>query len=265
MVIQAGAGHSLLLNTVALKQSGYDVENEPPAKGSFFARRSDGSLTGEMGELAMTKAMLACPQPSLAHIKRALRHATRRLHKAGVTSCQEAASNTLMVEAFRQLDQKNDLKLDIYTHIVYGPEYIAQEPAQTLHRLLDAAATLKSEHVSTRFVKMMLDGVPLAPFFSQADLREDGGVDPDDIYVEDLENVVCKYDKRGMTIKIHCTGQGSTRTALNAIEAARKKNPNGPKHEIAHCSGVHDGTWQHRRKFYFFLYFFWVSFSTWQN
>ncbi|OAA73911.1 Amidohydrolase 3 [Cordyceps fumosorosea ARSEF 2679] len=240
VVIQAGAGHSLLLNTAALTQSGYDVDNEPPAKGSFFARRGDGSLTGEVGELAMTKAMLACPKPSLAHVKRALRHAARRLHRAGVTSCQEAASNTLMVEAFRQLDGKNDLKLDVYTHIVYAPEYIAQEPAETLHRLLDKAATLKSEHVNTRFVKMMLDGVPLAPFFSQADLGENGGVDPEDIYVEDLEDVVSKYDRMGMTIKMHCTGQGSTRTALNAIEAARKKNPNGPRHEIAHCSGVHD-------------------------
>ncbi|TQV90390.1 exoenzymes regulatory protein aepA precursor [Cordyceps javanica] len=240
VVIQAGAGHSLLLNTVALRQSGYDVDDEPPAKGAFFARRDDGSLTGELGELAMTKAMLACPKPSAAHVRRALRHAARRLHRAGVTSCQEAASNTLMVDAFRALDRGRELRLDVYTHIVYGPEYIAQEPAQTLHRLLDAAAALRSEHVHTRFVKMMLDGVPLAPFFSQADLREDGAADPDDIYVEDLDNVVRKYDAMGMTIKIHCTGQGSTRTALNAIEAARKENPNGPRHEIAHCSGVHD-------------------------
>jgi hypothetical protein len=29
--------------------------------------------------------------------------------------------------------------------------------------------------------------------------------------------------------------------ALDAIEAARKSNPGGPRHEIAHNSGVNDG------------------------
>jgi predicted amidohydrolase YtcJ len=51
---------------------------------------------------------------------------------------------------------------------------------------------------------------------------------------------VKKYDELGMTVKIHCTGQGSTRLAFDIFEAARKANPNGPKHEIAHCNGVHD-------------------------
>ena len=43
-----------------------------------------------------------------------------------------------------------------------------------------------------------------------------------------------------MTVKIHCTGQGASRLALDAFAAARQGNPNGPRHEIAHCSGVHD-------------------------
>ncbi|KAH6881730.1 hypothetical protein BKA58DRAFT_407147 [Alternaria rosae] len=42
-----------------------------------------------------------------------------------------------------------------------------------------------------------------------------------------------------MTCKIHAAGEGSVRLALNAYEAVRKNNPNGSKHELAHCNAVH--------------------------
>ncbi|PHH86799.1 hypothetical protein CDD83_9736 [Cordyceps sp. RAO-2017] len=241
VMIRAAAGHSLLLNTAALRESGYDIAAEPAAKGAFFARRPDGSLTGRVAEAGMTKALLACPKPSLAHVKRALRHAAGRLHAAGVTSCQEASANSLMLQALAQLDAEGRLRLDMHTHIVYAPEWIGEEPAPRLHALLDAASGLASRHVHTRFVKIMLDGVPLAPYFTQAGLTGDGLVDEDKICVDDVVDAVVRYDARGMTCKIHCTGQGATRRALDAIETARKKNPGGPRHEIAHCSGVHEG------------------------
>lgn len=240
-MIRAGAGHSLLLNTAALQESGYDISNEPSAKGSYFARRPDGSLTGEVAEMGMTKALLSCPKPSLSHVKRTIKHGINLLHRSGVTSCQEASANTPMLHAFRQLDADNQLKIDMYPHIVYAPEYVAEEPASQLRELLDSAESFRAKHVDPRFVKIILDGVPLAPYYTHAGLNEKGEVDEDKICVEDVAEAIARYDARGMTCKIHCTGQGATRKALDAIEAARKKNPNGPRHEIAHCSGVNDG------------------------
>ncbi|KAH6866044.1 putative exoenzymes regulatory protein aepA precursor [Thelonectria olida] len=248
VIIRAGAGHSLLLNTAALHESGYDISSELSVKGAYLARRPDGSLTGEVAEIGTTKAMLACPKPPLAHVKRSLTYAVQRLHKAGVTSCQEASANTLMVEGLRQLDEANQLQMDMYAHIVYGPEFLGEEPASQLHQLLDSSEALRTEHVDTRFVKIMLDGVPLAPYYTHAGLNEKGEVDENKICVEDVEEAVIKYDQRGMTCKIHCTGQGATRRALDAIEAARRKNPNGPRHEIAHCSGVSDADYPRFRQ-----------------
>lgn len=63
----------------------------------------------------------------------------------------------------------------------------------------------------------------------------------DKILVQDFADAIAKYSERGMTVKIHCAGRGSTRLSLDAIEMARKKDPNGPRHEIAHSSSVHDG------------------------
>ncbi|KAF2105584.1 amidohydrolase 3 [Lophiotrema nucula] len=240
VMVMGGAGHSALLNTAALKRAGYNIENEPDAHGALLFRREDGSLTGEVAETAMTKAHLAFPTPSLAHVKRVLRHAIKVAHRAGVTSCQEASANTVILHALKELEEEGKLNMDIAAHIMYGPEVFAFEKKDSLHQLLDVADRFKSKHVDTNFVKIILDGVPLPPLFTHCALDERGNPDPEKVVVPDVREAIAKYDERGMTVKVHCTGHGSTRLALDSIEAARRNNPHGPRHEIAHNSGVHD-------------------------
>lgn len=241
VAVGGGAGHGQLLNTFALELAGYDIENEPDTQGSIFLRRPDGSLTGELGETAMNKFGVSLPRPGTPHLKRAFQRAIRVAHQAGITSTQEASANTILLRALSEMDQEGDVDLDIYTHLVYGPEWVARESKDESVRLLEAAGKYKSKHVHTNFVKIVLDGVPLPPFLSHAPLDPDGNVITTHIQVLDVAEAVAEYDRQGMTVKIHCTGQGATRMALDAIEAARKSNPGGPRHEIAHNSGVNDG------------------------
>lgn len=242
VVVSGGAAHAMLLNTAALVQAGYDVDNEPDAHGAKFFRRPDGSLTGELAESAMAKAALAIPTPSRAHVKRVLKHAIGLAHKAGVTSTQEASSNTILLRVLNEMEREGSLRLDISTHIVHENEWLASEHRESLQRLMEVADQYASKHIDTRFVKIMMDGVPLAPLFTHAGMNEQGDIDHSMILPENVADAILEYDKKGLTIKIHCTGTGATRHALNAIEAARKNNPGGPRHEIAHNSGVHDGT-----------------------
>lgn len=243
IMIQGGAGHSAFLNTAGLRKAGYDVDNEPNFKGAKFGRRPNGSLTGELGELAMNKAMLAKGNPNMAHAKRAITEAIQRLHRVGVTSCQEAATNTVILHALRELDRDNALKLDIAAHSVYAPEFLANERQSSLKLLIDEAPKLATKHVRTSFVKILLDGVPLPPLFSCAGIDGDGNIEQDEILVEDVVEAVKEFDQRGMTVKLHATGRGSTRLAFEAIEAARKANTTNSRtrHEIAHCNGIHPG------------------------
>ncbi|KIX94508.1 uncharacterized protein Z520_09894 [Fonsecaea multimorphosa CBS 102226] len=239
VLLRGGGGHAMFLNTAALKRSGYSL-TEPDAPHSKYFRRPDGTLTGEVTELAMTKAALAFPRPEMAHIKRSILHAVKLLHSVGVTSFQEAASNTLILKALGELDAAGELKMDVQTHIVYKPEQLAEESFETLHETLDQAEEFQSQHIQTNFVKFMLDGLPLHPYYTHAGLTESGEIDESKIQIDDLAEAVSKMDARGMTCKIHCTGFGSTRRALDVYEAVRKSNSHGPRHEIAHCSGVHD-------------------------
>ncbi|KAJ9609738.1 hypothetical protein H2200_006066 [Cladophialophora chaetospira] len=239
VVLRGGAGHAMFLNSAALEKSGYSL-HEPDALHEQFFRRADGSLTGEVTELAMTKAALAIPKPEMAFVKRSITEGIGRLHSVGVTSFQEAASNTTILKALAELDASDELKMDVQTHIVYKPEHLAEESFLTLHKTLDDAASFESKHVRTNFVKFMLDGVPLHPYYTHAGLTDTGEIDESKIQIDDLAEAVARFDKRGMTCKIHCTGHGSTRRALDVYEAVRKSNKDGPKHEIAHCSGVHE-------------------------
>ena len=119
------------------------------------------------------------------------------LYRAGVTSCQEASASTLTLHALRELDAEGHLKLDIQPHIVYALDWLAEEDSTSLHKLIDAASTFKSRHVNTRFVKIILDGVPLAPYYTHAGLTEEGKVDESKLFILNIHEAVRKYDMLG--------------------------------------------------------------------
>lgn len=240
VMIRGGAGHSAFLNSEAMRRSGYDVRSEADGQGTRYLRDADGGLTGEMAEMSMSKVLTSYPKPDAHHVKRVLKEAQTMLHAAGVTSCQEASANTLMLNGLRAMEADGSLKLEMFTHIVYAPDWIGEEKTESLHALIERAESLKSKHVDTGFVKIILDGVPLAPYYSQAGFQPDGSIEEAKLFVLNVSEAIQKYDEKDMTMKIHCTGRGATRLVLNAYAEARKRNPRGPRHEIAHCSGVLD-------------------------
>lgn len=203
VVIRGGAGHNAYLNTEAMRRAGYDIESEPDGQGMRYFRDSSGHLTGEVAENSLNKAMTMLPKPSLAHVKRCLKESIRTLHKAGVTSCQEASAATLMLHGFRELENEGDLKMDVYTHIVYAPDWIAEESADTLHKTLNEAEKWRSKHVDTRFVKIILDGVPLPPMYTHAGINDDNSIQTSKLLTLNLNEAVQEYDSKGMTMKVH--------------------------------------------------------------
>ncbi|PYH64979.1 amidohydrolase [Aspergillus vadensis CBS 113365] len=242
VLIREVSCHRILLNTAGLIRAGIDPNGYPDPDGGYYVRRKDGiTLTGEVVENAMTAVFDCLPIPPLAHVKRAIHHAMSICHKFGITSCQEASGNTLYLHAVRELELENRLDLDIHTHIVSAPVYFAMEPKDSLAGLIDVAEGFRSRHVHTQFVKFWLDGAPLPPEFTQADLDANGQPIPTHLALDKdfLYQAVKKYDSRGMTCKLHVAGEGSARLALDVIAKVRDGNPAGPRHELAHCNAVH--------------------------
>ncbi|KAL2801862.1 amidohydrolase-like protein 3 [Aspergillus granulosus] len=242
VLIRETTCHSILLNTEGLRVAGYDIENPIDPHAGVFVRRSSGEITGELVEAATEKAWMNIPLPSLQHAKRAISYAVNISHRYGITSCQEASANSVYMHAIRELDAEKALNMAIFPHIVYAPAYKSGDTEANLQLVLQTAEDFRSEHVDPRFVKFWLDGAPLPPHFSQANLSEAGQPEQEKILIERerLVGILEELDTRGLTCKLHCAGEGSARYALDAIEGLRRRNPNGPRHELAHNNAVHE-------------------------
>ena len=123
------------------------------------------------------------------------------------------------------------------------------ETAAEQRKTLADRAQYRSDNVYTDFAKLYLDGVPpaltaslLEPYEAQAleakgqpaDYKGALRMTPDAITQDAIE-----LAGQGVTVKMHATGDGSVRAALNAFEAAREANPDGDlHHSIAHASVV---------------------------
>lgn len=244
VAIRSGLGHSVFLNTEGLKRAGYDLES-PDQQGHRYYRRPDGQLTGEIAENAMEKFELQLPRPGPDHARQAMIIAIKELHKVGVTSVQEASANRIELTALQALEVEDALKIDIHAHIACRPLWLAKDPEEIIQETLEKAETFKSRHVHTNFAKFVLDGIPIPPLMTQCNLDHAGEVEEDKILVPDFAQLIEPLDRSGITCKVHCAGQGSTRRALDVFAKLRQTNPEGPRHEIAHSSAIHDGKVPH--------------------
>lgn len=243
VIIREGSSHKILVNTEGLRRLDLDPMTAQPPTGGIFVRRDDGSMTGELMEIATGIAWRSLPVPPLTIVKNSLEHSIAFCHKYGITSVQEASANTVYLHALRELEEENRLNLDVSAHIVYGNEGFGCESHKSLEALLEVAEAFRSKHVRTNFVKFWLDGSPIEPNSTHCALDERGIPDSRMLLFqnEDLLNAVLKYDAKGMTCKMHAAGEGSIRQALDVYEQVRAQNPNGPWHEVAHSNAIHNG------------------------
>ncbi|KAM6513185.1 hypothetical protein FALCPG4_015647 [Fusarium falciforme] len=199
-------------------------------------RRSDGSSTGELKGQAGNRVTAAVPVPSMVHVKRALQRATVELHRNGVTSCQKTSASTFMLEALRELGVEGKLKMHFATHILYKNEWLSGEVVSPPEKLIIAAEQYRTKHVDTRFVMLMMDGVPAPLIFSHAGIDAHSVVEMSNILPPEIANILTKFGSQGLTCKVHAMGQGGSMMTLDAFEKVRRNNPDGPRHKIAHCS-----------------------------
>jgi predicted amidohydrolase YtcJ len=156
---------------------------------------------------------------------------------------QRVVGDGMEMHGFRELEAENRLDFDIYTHIVSTPGACVGESEESLAAQISIAEGFRTKHIHPHFIKFILDGAPMAPNFTHADLDAEGHVDtrhpvvPQETLLERLK----LYDERGFICKLHATGKVSARIALDAIEKVRALNPERPRHGIAHCNSIHRG------------------------
>jgi len=239
-------GHSAWVNSRALAMAGITAATPDPA-GGVIVRDVDGSPSGTLREGGISLVEeLVLPLSAEEHAI-ALASVQRRLHAFGITAWQDASvydtnACALQLEAYRAAAAAGSLEARVVAALFWDPRrgveqvdgFVAQRASSSVGRL--RAGTVK---IWVDGVVEGLTGAMLDPYVDErGQVTENRGmalVPPDG-----LREAVIALDRAGLQVHLHAIGDAAVRSALDAIEAARRANgPSDLRHHIAHIQVIH--------------------------
>jgi predicted amidohydrolase YtcJ len=236
--------HNAWVNSKALEMLDIDNDTENPDKGVIVRNMETGEATGVLFDNAAYNARKMLPKYSLDQNKAAISWATDQMLQYGITTYKDAIVTRESLDAYIALDKNGLLKNRVKTSLTWKSAWASSHESEL--ETIDSRSTYTSDYLDTDFAKIMLDGIP--PTYTAALIEpympsEQHGDDYRGIPMLDAEELiedVVALDAKGVTVKIHATGDLAVRMALDAFEAARNANgDNGLIHEVSHAELIH--------------------------
>ena len=243
--------HDRWVNSRALEIAGINEKTPDPKNGKIGRDPRTGALNGLLLEWAGNAVEEKIPKSSDAASVDSLRFGVRYLNSIGVTGFLDAGvvmdqnatfSNS---ESYHRLDQAGELTAHAGMSMVMAFASGDMPTDAELDKIYAAREAVRSSRLSMDFAKVFVDGVmvshtsvfldPYVPDAAHgANFRGKPNMSP-----ESLAALVTKLDARGISVKMHVSGDGAVRMALDAIAAARAANGNsGPIHTLAHAGYI---------------------------
>lgn len=237
------SGHSSWANSAALKIAGVNKDTPNP-QGGVIERDAAGEPTGILREAASQLVASRVPPATPAQNAASLKRALDQLLSTGVTTLVDALVAPPIAQAYDDLDSKGELVQQVRGCLVYGR---SPGPQISFDQVLASRGKYERANFRPDCVKVFMDGVPTAghtaallePYADNPPGMTDSGREKGILMVSpsELDPLVTKWDKMGLTVKFHAVGDAASKAVLDAIAAARKANgPNGPMHDVAHLT-----------------------------
>lgn len=237
--------HNRWANTRALELAGIDDATADPHGGQIM-RGMDGQATGILLEAAgvLVERTLASMKPmSTQDMARAAKRGINILHSYGITGFQDAATSLQLMHALKALDDDGQLNAWVVSSMqandfIFGTTPLGED-------IIAHREETRSEHHRPDFIKIFLDGVPpagtgafLEPYLPEAGFPEchHGETTMDALA---LEGWLFSTAERGISAKVHCTGDASVRLVLDTVEQVRAAGHTAARYHIAHGQFVH--------------------------
>lgn len=244
-VLKDDSKHNRWANSLALKLAGIAAETPDPEAGQIL-RDATGQATGvliEAGGVLVEQAFSRLHPESLQKLEMAVERGIEILHSFGVTGFQDAASSLQQMQTLKALDDSGRLRSWIVTSMPVNDPILGTRPLGEdiiVHR-----DKLRSKHHRPDFIKIFLDGVPPAgtaafiePYLSGIGFPE-CHCGSTALAAGELEGWLMRTADRGISAKIHCTGDASVRLVLGTVEKVRAAGHSDVKYHIAHGQFVH--------------------------
>ena len=237
--------HNRWANSLALELAGIGAETPDPEAGQIL-RDPSGKPTGvliEAGGALVEQTISRLNPQSLQKLELAVQRGIEILHSFGVTGFQDAASSLQQMPTLKALDDTGRLRSWIVSSMPVNDPILGTHPLGEdiiVHR-----DKLRSKHHRPDFIKIFLDGVPPAgtaafiePYLSGIGFPE-CHCGSTALEANQLEGWLIRTADRGISAKIHCTGDASVRLVLDTVEKVRAAGHSDVKYHIAHGQFVH--------------------------
>lgn len=205
-----------------------------------------GRLTGvllEAAGLPVARAQQRNGGLTQQQERAAAQRGVEMLNSNGVTTFQDAGVSKHIMRALHSLDEAGELNAWVVSSMLINDDIFGFEHSG--EDLVFDGEQYRTKHHRPDFVKIFLDGVPptrtgafIEPYL------------PDDLHgahfcgetlmkPDELLQWLRRMAERGISAKIHCTGDASVHEVLNAVEQLRTEGFNDTLYQVAHGQFVH--------------------------
>jgi predicted amidohydrolase YtcJ len=239
-------GHSAWVNSRALQLASITA-NTPDPPGGTIVRDQGGTPSGTLREGAISLVERLVPPPSAEEHRDALASVQRRLHALGITGWQDAsvydtAACNRQLDAYREAAEAGTLEARVMAAQFWDP----RRGVEQLPGFVEARERSTVGRLRAGTVKIWVDGViegltaALLDPYLDADGRPTQNRGMALVPPEPLREAVVALDRAGLQVHLHAIGDAAVRSALDAIEAARRANPSSEqRHHLAHVQLIH--------------------------
>lgn len=235
-VMECYDGHTLWVNSAALRRAGITRSTVDPPGGVIVRDPVTGEPTGVLKESAQTLIEEVQPEPTREEKLSAVKVGIARAHRCGVTSVQDAGVGLAELDVFERLRAAGQLPLRM-SFALEGQAGMSSHDVDQLHALRH-----RFPQLNISAVKLYVDGVVeshtaalLAPYAN----RSTRGLSK--YSQEELNRTVAMLDRDGWQILVHAIGDGGVRMTLDAFERAQRVNPppeRGRRHRLEHIETI---------------------------
>jgi predicted amidohydrolase YtcJ len=211
-------GHSLWLNSAALRATGVTASTNDPA-GGVIQRDEGGEPTGVLFENAQDLAREHIPEPSDRELRESIREALRAASAAGLTGIHNL-EDARTRRAFQALEAAGELTLRVYHGVSRGELPHARERG--------LRTGIGSDWLRIGPLKLFSDGAlgsrtafMLEPYVG----RSDGYRGVPTLSPEELDDALRLAAESELDVAVHAIGDAAVRGVLDAFERAQHSYP----------------------------------------
>lgn len=244
LIMHAGSGHSMLLNTKALEWAGINAESAKKYGYDLVHVDDNGEPDGYICEVPVVDVASKIPT-SNEDAKRYLLAWQDIALQNGYTAVSDADVKLFYPEtakAYHELEAEGKLKLRTYAYLLVPDN--PESPKEEVARAVEERAQYSGEYFHVVGLKAFLDGVTEAhTAWQNQDYLDEPGYHGNERFNDHdkMVELLVEANKEGLAVHVHSEGGGATHFMLGCIEDAEKITGNlDQRNVLAHLHFVTD-------------------------